>query len=101
MVREESASDFNETKSTARVRTMKAHAMQVDAEYETVKQAMDRHCAAIAARYEDVATWRAMLADMPPEWVARQLSTKVLRDVLVSRGYDVTKPAEKEARDYE
>jgi hypothetical protein len=53
------------------------------------------------ATTEEEAMWRAMLADMPPEWVARQLSTKVLRDVLVSRGYDVTKPAEKEARDYE
>jgi hypothetical protein len=67
----------------------------------TVKQAMDRHCAAIAARYEDARIRRAMLADMPPEWVARQLTTETLRAVLVSRGYGVEPPAEKEARDYE
>jgi hypothetical protein len=39
-----------------------------------------------------LAVWKAMLADMPQEWVARQLSTETLRAVLVSRGYCVEPP---------
>lgn len=36
--------------------------------------------------------WRAMLADMPQDFVARQLSTETLRRALQERGYHVEPP---------